>query len=727
MNSGRLGSTLLAIFSALLVAACGGGGGSTASSSSEPALAAGPETTALRSVAVADSSAVVQVALGEKVSETRVNRTVFEYVYKLAVTGGGQAVQGLIARLTGGGTGLSVIQGTVYVGDLAAGASATPPGTITIRQDRTNAFDANALTWTLTPFQSPSAASCAGLASNVGETSLFPPQVAVTAAVLAPATPASGNTPALPEHCNVTGTISAGRVGEQSSPGVNQTYAIKWQVRLPTDWNGRFVHEGGGGTDGSVPGTTSRLAAGYVMAGDDSGHANATNNDPLAGGTGAFGTDPQARVDFAYSAIDRTQQVAKGLIQLYYDQAQQHAYFEGCSMGGREAMMVTQRLPSAFDGVVVGDPGFRFGSMLTHAVYNAQVLGGLASRMGILSKNGLPLVNNTYTNQDLQLISKAVLDACDALDGLVDGMVNKPLQCTTDVVAPKLDAVKCSGSKTATCLTGDQIDTFKTIYAGPVTPSGAHPYFGWMWDPGIAGCTSAVDCNTPTATNIATGWRVWKLGSFAATPSTAENSALDFSDGTGGAAGTVIVPTPPILPANVNNEGTVSILMNINLDQFIALEHGTTPKFTVSGFDLLETSATSLAPFASHGGKVVIWQPQSGGPFSPLAMVDWYRTLNLNSGGTDTDYSRTQQFARLFLMPGAQHCGGGPSTSTIDPFSAVVNWVESGTAPDKIIGTAPAATPWPGRTRPLCPFPAYAKYKGSGSVDDQANFVCAVD
>ena len=189
----------------------------------------------------------------------------------------------------------------------------------------------------------------------------------------------------------------------------------------------------------------------------------------------------------------------------------------------------------------------------------------------------------------------------------------------------------------------------------------------------------------------------------------------------------MIVPTPPILPANVNNEGTVSILMNINLDQYIALEHGTTPKFTVSGFDLLETGQTSLAPFASHGGKVVIYQPQSGGPFSPVAMVDWYRTLNLNSGGTDTNYAPTLQFARLFLMPGAQHCGGGPSTSTIDAFGAVVNWVENGTPPAKIVGTAPAATPWPGRTRPLCPFPAYAKYTGTGSIEDQANFVCTVD
>jgi feruloyl esterase len=105
-------------------------------------------------------------------------------------------------------------------------------------------------------------------------------------------------------------------------------------------------------------------------------------------------------------------------------------------------------------------------------------------------------------------------------------------------------------------------------------------------------------------------------------------------------------------------------------------------------------------------------------------MVDWYQKLNLASGGTASDYTTTQSFARLFMIPGAQHCGGGPSTSTIDPFSALVAWVEQGQAPDKLVGTAGAATPWPGRTRPLCPFPKTSHYLGSGSIEDQANFVC---
>jgi feruloyl esterase len=122
---------------------------------------------------------------------------------------------------------------------------------------------------------------------------------------------------------------------------------------------------------------------------------------------------------------------------------------------------------------------------------------------------------------------------------------------------------------------------------------------------------------------------------------------------------------------------------------------------------------------------MIITQPQSGGPFSPYGMVDWYQNLNANMGGTPTDFTPTQSFARLFMQPGAQHCGGGPSTSTIDAFSSVVNWVENGVAPDQLIGTAPAATPFPGRTRPLCPFPAYAQYTGSGSIESAANFVCA--
>jgi feruloyl esterase len=570
----------------------------------------------------------------------------------------------------------------------------------------------------------PSAASCAALANAPASSANgFPPNVVVISAAFTPAVAATATAAAVPEHCNLLGTINA-RTGEQSSPGVTQTYAIKWQARLPTDWNGKFYMPGGGGLDGSIPNTTSKLGQGYAMAANDSGHDNTVNNDPLAAATGAFATDPQARVDFAYNAIDLTNQVARKFINLYYGRAQQYAYFEGCSMGGREAMMVTQKLPTQFNGVVVGDPAFKLTSMSTHEVYDSQILGQLATSMGLVSSNGVPLASNTYTNQDLQLISKAVLDACDALDGLADGMVNQALQCTSDRVTPFLNALQCTGSKTDGCLTNNQITTMQKLYAGPVTASGKKPYYPWMWDAGIAGCTSAADCNVPNATNIALGWRSWKIGTYQTNLATATNNALDFTGGAGGALSTVLAPTPPKQPANTAAEGLTKLMMGYDLDAYYSSIFATSGKFTQSSNSLLEVDSTDYASFKNSNGKVVIYQPQSGGPFSPLAMVDWYQKLNVANGGTPTNYDNVQNFARLFMVPGMQHCSGGPSTSTFDAFSAVVDWVEKGTKPSSILATAPAATPWPGRTRPLCPFPQTPVYNGTGSIEQAANFTC---
>lgn len=555
--------------------------------------------------------------------------------------------------------------------------------------------------------------------------STFSASLPVANAVITSVTPVAA-TSTVPAHCLINGTIDAGRVGYPSSPEAAQsvyTYAIQWQVRLPTGWSGRYVGEGGGGTDGSIPGTTSRLIDGDAEGADDSGHDNAVNSDPLAAGRGSFGTDFQARVDFAYRAISLTTKVAKALIGTYYGEAPQHSYFEGCSMGGREAMMVTQRLPDDFNGVVVGDPGFQFPASTTHSIYDAQIFGKLARSMGLYDANGIPLISNTFTDQDLELVSHAILQACDRLDGLVDGMVNDPMACTTARVTPYLNALKCSGSKTPTCLTGGQIGAIEKFYAGPVTPSGLRPYDGWMWDAGIAGCTSAVDCNTPVATNIATNWRAWNIGTFQANLATAVNTVIG-----GGPATTTVLPMPPVMPAPVANEGLFRIMMSWNLDDYVASLHATTTGFPISSYDLLQVDSTDLKLFRSGGGKVIIWQPQTGGPFSPLAMVHWYEALNRALSGTDRNYHRVQSFARLFLMPGAQHCGGsGPATTQIDPLEAVVNWVENDVAPSSLLATAPASTPWPGRTRPLCPFPQFAHYKGSGDLNQAQNFVCRGD
>jgi feruloyl esterase len=535
-------------------------------------------------------------------------------------------------------------------------------------------------------------------------------------------------------HCLINGTINAGRVGTQTptpTPPSRYTYQITWQARLPTAWNSKFDMPGGGGTDGSVPGTTGRLAQGYAEAANDSGHNSVTNSDPLAGGSASFGTDYLARVDFAYNAIDVTTQTGKRLVELYYGQAPAYSYFEGCSMGGREAMMVTQRLPSYFDGSVSGDPAFRITKVGVWAAYEGQHLAELARTRDLISGFGVPFANNTFTNQDLQLISNAVLQACDALDGLVDGMVTNPRACTTARVKPKLNALQCSGDKTPTCLAADQIDAILKIYtSGAPNSHGKPQYAPWMWDAGIAGCTSTVDCNTPTATNINGGWRLWNVGSYNANfvphVSMTPNGALNFAS-LGGGAIPLLFATPPILPAPTANDGLANLIMNSDFDTLAASIFGTSAQFPRSDTDLLNVDSTNLRPFRDQGGKLIIWQPQTGGPFSPQDMVNWYTAMSRAMGGGEGNKA-AKNFARLFLIPGANHCGGGPSASGADWFSPMVNWVENGVAPEQVIGTAAATgNPFPGRTRPLCPYPQYAHYKGTGDINLAASFVCRAD
>jgi feruloyl esterase len=543
-------------------------------------------------------------------------------------------------------------------------------------------------------------------------------------------------TATVPAHCLINGTINAGRIGNETSPGApvsRYTYAITWQARLPDAWNSKFYMPGGGGTDGSVPNTTTRLRLGYAAAANDSGHSNAVNSDPLAGGSAAFGTDYLARVDFAYNAIDVTTRTGKRLVEIYYADKPEYSYFEGCSMGGREAMMVTQRFPSYFNGVVSGDPAFRITKVGVWAAYEGQQLAALARTRGLISGFGVPFANNTFTNQDLQLVSKAILDACDDLDGAADGMVSNSQACTTRRVKPLLQALRCEADKTPACLAADQVEAILNIYtSGAPNSRGKPQYAPWMWDAGIAGCTSAVDCNTPTATNINIGWRLWNVGffnpAFVPNVTNAANGALNFAS-LGGGAIPLLFATPPILPAPTANDGLANITMNIDFDTLAASIFGTSAAFPVSDTELLNVDDIDLSRFKRRGGKLIIWQPQSGGPFSPQDMVDWYEDMSRETGGRGHEgFEKTQSFARLFMMPGVNHCGGGPGTSTIDAFSPVVNWVENGNAPATLLGTAPATNnPFPGRTRPLCPYPAYAKYKGTGSIELAESFACHVD
>jgi hypothetical protein len=528
----------------------------------------------------------------------------------------------------------------------------------------------------------------------------------IKSAALNPAGAAQGRTPALPEHCEVMGQMN-------DREGVNsQHYAIKFHLRLPTAWNGRFFFEGGGGTNGALGNAlgnlqgqqrTNALTLGYAVVSQDSGHDNAVNNDPNRGGTTTFGFDPQARLDFGYNSYDQVTQAAKALIQIYYGRAPEKSYYVGCSEGGREAMMMSQRFPTYYDGILACSPGFQLpkAALFGHA-WDTQTFAEVAKASGIYDRFGQPFLNKTFTDEDLELASQAILSACDELDGLKDGVIDNFPACTSTVVAPKLAALACKGAKRTTCLSPAQIAAIKKVYGGPKNSKGEGLYSDWAWDRGIGGKSGDA---------YAQGWRSWKLGAFDA----ATNSAIIV--GLGSAAVSAVFTTPPT-PTPASGAAPLAYLLSVDFDKDAAKLYAESGTYTKSSWDFMMASSTDLSAFKNRGGKLVIVQGVSDPVFSINNTIGWWNDVNKANSGAATN------FARLFAVPGMNHCAGGPATDQFDAFTALVNWVEKDTAPDKIVATAGAATPWPGRTRPLCAYPQQARYNGSGSIEEAGNFSC---
>jgi hypothetical protein len=488
-------------------------------------------------------------------------------------------------------------------------------------------------------------------------------------------------------HCEVIGYINP-RTGVDGKP-----YAIGFHLRLPDAWNGRFYFQGGGGTDGNLGDALGggALAAGYAVVSTDAGHDNTINNDPNVAGTAAFGVDPQARIDYGYNAVDKVTQTSKTIIKKYYARDIAYSYFVGCSNGGRQGMVASQRFPTYFDGIVAGDPIFTVPKAAMAGAWNEQALAPLATR---LSSQGQPYIPDTFSNADLTLAANAILAGCDALDGLVDGIVDNYPACTNDVVYPQLDAIQCSGAKTATCLSAGQITALKKIYAGPVDSHGHRLYADWQWDGGISGSSSL---------------RSWTLG---AGPYPNNNGAK-LTLGAGSLA--LVFMTPPdITPSNALE----TYMFNFNLDLNAPRIWNTFGMYTESSMDFMNGAQTDLWDFMQHRGKMILYQGNSDGSVSPHDTIGWYKATGTAMG------INIQNFARFFLVPGMGHCSGGPGTTQFDTLTPIVKWVEQGTAPDVLVATAPSGTPWPGRTRPLCPYPTIASYGGSGSIEGAANFIC---
>ena len=532
------------------------------------------------------------------------------------------------------------------------------------------------------------------------------PGLQVRTAAFNAARPAQGNTPALPVHCELTGSLND-RTGENG-----QRYAIKFHLRLPAAWNGRFFFEGGGGSNGNLGNALGNLQGqqrgnaltlGYAVVSQDSGHDNQVNNDPNRNGNVTFGFDPQARLDFGYNSYDQVTQTAKALIQAYYGKAPERSYYVGCSEGGREAMMVSQRFPTYFDGVLACAPGFNLhkAALFGHG-WDAQSFAEVAKAMGIYDRSGQPFLNKTFTDEDLDLASQAILSACDSLDNLADGIIDNFPACTAAVVKPKLEAITCKGPKRASCLAPVQAGALQKVFAGPKNSKGELLYADWAWDRGLGG-------KTGEAYNQ--GWRVWKIGAYEGAANNAIIATL------GSASVSALFGTPPIALA-MNGGAPMAHLLAIDFDRDAARLTAETGIYTRAVADYMKADSTDLSAFQKHNGKLVIVHGVSDPVFSIQDTIHWWNELNR------VEHGNAASFVRLFAVSGMNHCAGGPATDQFDAFTALVNWVEKNTAPEKIVATAGPASPWPGRTRPLCAYPQQSRYKGTGSIEDAANFVC---
>jgi pimeloyl-ACP methyl ester carboxylesterase len=499
------------------------------------------------------------------------------------------------------------------------------------------------------------AESCASL------TNLQLPETTITsgeavAAKPKPATPPPGPAyamnlvdVAMPSYC-----LAKGEIDKHAGPA-GKSYSIGFALALPDKWNGRFLFQGGGGMDGVVrpplgtqaAGKEPALARGFAVVSMDSGHEGSMFDM-------SFNRDQEASLDFAYIALGKVTTVAKEIIAKYYGEPAKHSYFVGCSTGGRQAMLAAQRYPLQFDGVVSGDPAMRTGYSRIADEWNAATFNQIAPK----NAQGQPISGEAFSDSDKKLLTDSILNECDALDGLKDGMIFNFQACHYNP-----DVLACKGAKTGACLSSAQVSALQKVFAGPRDSQQIDPYVGRPYDAGVA---------------------IYSPGTF----------------------GTVLPQSRPGMFGRPNPA------MSVDVD---ALERRAADDPVEA---LTDTTWTNLSEFSAHGGKLIFFHGLSDPVFSPYDTLRYYNEMAKANGGAD----EVQSWSRIFLVPGMNHCAGGPALDRFDALGAVVKWVEQGEAPDSIVATGKH---FPGVSRPLCAYPKHAQYRGSGDPQDAANFVCS--
>jgi hypothetical protein len=460
----------------------------------------------------------------------------------------------------------------------------------------------------------------------------------------------------LPAFCRVAGVIAP-------TPDSH----IEFEVWMPAaNWNHKFQGSGNGGFAGAISygSLAGSIQHGYAGASTDTGHKGTGIDARWALG------HPEKIVDFGYRAIHEMTVKAKAIIQAYYGEGPRRSYFASCSNGGRQALMEAQRYPADYDGIIAGAPAYDWTGTMADFVWNTLAQMDPAGRLN---------------PSKITFVDQAVLAACDAKDGVKDGVVDDPRRCNFDP-----SSVVCKPGESDKCLTAPQAEALKKIYSGPKGGAGFSP--GGETGPG--------------------GWGLWITGQGQdPTKSLQGIFATQFYE-------------------NMVINRTDWDIRTFDFDRDMKLVNEKMAP-------ILNATDTNLKAFKDRGGKLILFHGWADAALQPVRTIDYYNGVRKTMGAKSAD-----SFARLYMMPGLQHCLGGPGTfycgglgaAEGDPehdFSAAVEkWVEKGVAPGRMIAVKPAKdADWHSavvRSRPICPYPQEAVYRGSGSTDDPANFKCEV-
>ena len=493
------------------------------------------------------------------------------------------------------------------------------------------------------------AGSCEDLAT------LMLPDATISAAELVPEDPLAP----LPEFCRVAGIATPTYDSE-----------INFEVWIPTTtWNEKLLAFGNGGYTGAIPyrSMSDPMNRGYATLGGDTGHVGSDMKFVVG--------HPEKMADWGYRSINAITKAAKAIISEYKGHTPKYSYYSGCSTGGHQGFAEAQRYPEDFDGIIAGSPG-----------NNRTALNAAFLWMFIQNHNFGDNSNQITPNSKLPMVMNAAIEACDEIDGLVDGVIDDPRKCDFDPAN-----LQCpDGTDNDTCLTAAQVDAIRKIYAGPSNPrTGEVIYPGWP--------------KGSEGVNPTFGFPGWSL--YWANPAIPEEpQRADF--------------------------WRYWVFDDPNWDWW-AFDWDYDWDYTQSAVgSVVNAMNPNLNPFKERHGKMIVWNGFADPVVNALDTIAYYENVADEIGSL----SDTQNFVRLFLAPGVGHCGGGYGPNTFglpspspknDLLLALEQWVEDGVPPDSIIvSRIDSTTHQVDRTRPLCPYPEVAGYSGTGSIDDASNFMC---